>query len=264
MDLYWAVKAVDAPDGASWSKVRSFRIAPPAPTIEVVDDLDPGFTRRGKGWHSAANGYQGHLYWAYASGARAARSGQWQSTLVSGRYRVTVYVPDAHATTRSARYVIAHAAGTSTVELNQAIYRGQWVTLGTWEFGRTGTVRLNSATGEASSAKREIAFDAIRFEPATIESAVVAIARQGRSVEPGPESTAKPEPGPESTAKPEPGPESTAKPEPGPESTAKPEPGPESTAKPEPGPESTAKPEPGPESTAKPDEPSTEEQPAND
>jgi hypothetical protein len=81
---------------------------------------------------------------------------------------VMVYVPGAHATTRSAVYTVYAKAGSSTVTVDQATHHGQWVTPGTWQFGTTGTVRLTSATGEAVSTRRQVAFAAVRFVPVAV------------------------------------------------------------------------------------------------
>ncbi len=164
-DLYWAVRAVDAPDGASWSDARSFRIVAAARTTRVVDDLGSGFTHGGTGWHTSASGFRDHLRWASPTGTSASLWAEWRASLQGGRYRVSVYVPSGHATTRSAAYRIYARGGSIVVRVDQRLHHDQWLRLGDFEFGSTGTVRLTSATGEAASSGRQVAFDAVRFVP---------------------------------------------------------------------------------------------------
>ncbi|MCZ7547486.1 MAG: peptidoglycan DD-metalloendopeptidase family protein [Anaerolineae bacterium] len=102
----------------------------------------------------------------------AARSevwARWDPRLPkAGRYELSVYVPERHATTRRARYKLHGVVGQPgelLVEVDQSRYSDQWVTLGIFEFDpvsnpASGVVFLNDLTGESA---REIAFDALRW-----------------------------------------------------------------------------------------------------
>ncbi len=93
---------------------------------------------------------------------------EWKTELpASGLYQISVFIPARHATTRRARYKIHAVRGTNTevvVDINQAIHRNEWVSLGVFDLvkGQTnaGKVFLNDVTGEAD---KEVAFDAVRL-----------------------------------------------------------------------------------------------------
>jgi hypothetical protein len=74
-------------------------------------------------------------------------------------------VPQRHATTRAARYVIRTAEGSATRVANQFQARGSWMTLGTHELGPVASVRLRARTGDPARTRRMVAFDALRFVP---------------------------------------------------------------------------------------------------
>mgnify|MGYP005852740673 CR=1 FL=1 len=85
-----------------------------------------------------------------------------------GRYEVSVFVPDRHATTTRARYKIHGVVGRpgeTVAEVNQSRYTDLWVSLGVFDFDpvadpTAGVIFLNDLTGEKG---REVAFDAIRW-----------------------------------------------------------------------------------------------------
>jgi hypothetical protein len=74
-------------------------------------------------------------------------------------------VPQRHATTRAARYVIRTADGSATRVANQYQARGTWMSLGTHELGSFALVRLKARTGDPAGTRRMVAFDALRFVP---------------------------------------------------------------------------------------------------
>lgn len=93
---------------------------------------------------------------------------EWNAELpTSGRYEVSVFVPENHATTSKARYKIHGIKGTTTeviVAVDQFNNHKQWVSLGIVEFDKdqpkAGKVFMNDVTGEIG---KEIAFDMVRF-----------------------------------------------------------------------------------------------------
>lgn len=140
--------------------------APAATAPTVVDELQGGFTPAGSGWRDGEGGYGDHHYWIVATKQRNAGVGTWRATLPeAGRYRIQAMVPQRHATTRAARYVIRTAEGTATRVANQYQARGSWMSLGTHALGATVSVRLTARTGDPAGTRRMVAFDALRFVP---------------------------------------------------------------------------------------------------
>jgi uncharacterized protein YraI len=95
---------------------------------------------------------------------------RWSFTpQVAGDYRVSVYIPSLASSppvnTRSARYRIDTANGTSTVSLNQQDSIGREVALGTFRFnaGFTYSVYLDDNTGETGSSAIAIAADTVAW-----------------------------------------------------------------------------------------------------
>lgn len=93
---------------------------------------------------------------------------EWKTDLPdSGYYQISVFIPARYTTTTKARYKIHAVRGTNTevvVDLNQSLYRNQWVPLGVFDLVKgapnAGKVFLNDVTGEPD---KEIAFDAVRL-----------------------------------------------------------------------------------------------------
>jgi hypothetical protein len=150
--------------------------SPPAPKSVLVDDGGAGFERHGPAqyWIRFGIGYDRDMYATWNNGpcsygAAVCPQGSdvnyvvWRPSLAAGTYRVCAYIPPDHAYTRSARYKIRHAGGTSTVTINQQQLVG-WKSLGVYQFnaGTGGYVRLGDWTAEAF-ASRQIGFDAIKW-----------------------------------------------------------------------------------------------------
>jgi len=109
--------------------------------------------------------------------AYSTNSAEWAPNLsAAGQYRVEAYVPNhpsiywyclgqtIYWDTSDARYTIHHAGGKSTVSRDQAPLADQWVGLGTYEFdkGTSGKVQLTDLNGETDFSKT-ISFSAMRF-----------------------------------------------------------------------------------------------------
>ncbi|GAB4510374.1 MAG: hypothetical protein OHK0046_07080 [Anaerolineae bacterium] len=116
--------------------------------------------------------FTGAMGWeAYYTKTEVSSSKVWTEWSIplehSGYYQISVFIPTQHSTTQKARYKIHAIRGTTTeviVDLNQQIYRNQWVPLGVFDLVKeapnAGKVFLNDVTGEAD---KEIAFDAVRL-----------------------------------------------------------------------------------------------------
>lgn len=148
-----------------WSKDD----APPPAGAVIVDNGDPGFRTGGTAtsWRSASAGYNSSMLWTYNNDV--ARSGynwaRWYPSLTAGRYELFAYIPAQNATTRQARYWIAHRDGYTLKVIDQNSYSNQWVSLGTYRFQGSGLdyVSLADVTGEAYLS-RMLGFDAMKWE----------------------------------------------------------------------------------------------------
>lgn len=143
----------------------------PAPQPQIIVDsqrTDPAAGRfrkaRTDNWYSAPVGAFGSTLWCYASTGQEVNWGEWQSNLpAAGQYEIQVFIPDQHATTRQARYLVVHADGQTEVTINQNNISNQWTRLGTFRFAPgQGSLRLSDVTGESQQGIM-IAFDAARW-----------------------------------------------------------------------------------------------------
>jgi len=131
-----------------------------AGAAEIVVD-DPQAQVTGSLARTTRCGYGGGTRWALTRSSAARGELRWQTALQPGSYEVFAYVPYCYSTTRSARYVVAHAGGETAVTLDQAKAAQGWHALGRYTFGSQGSVTLSSWTGEARSLR--IAFDAVKW-----------------------------------------------------------------------------------------------------
>jgi len=143
---------------------------PPPPGAIVVDDTDQGFVKGSSttGWHTAAEGYGGHLTWARNNDWRRPNYNwaRWYPDLSPGRYEVFVYIPERYTTTSNARYWVSHRDGYALRLVNQSTNGDRWVSLGTYWFRgtRDDYASLADVTYEPY-ASRLLAFDAVKWEP---------------------------------------------------------------------------------------------------
>jgi murein DD-endopeptidase MepM/ murein hydrolase activator NlpD len=137
-----------------------------------VRPTDQGFA---KGAYTGQNeflSFQGTWGWSvYYKATAQSRSAVWVQWLPSlpksGKYEVSAFIPNRHATTQKARYKIHGIKNLSqpvNVEVDQARFKNQWVSLGVFDFDKgainAGSIFSNDLTYESG---REIAFDAMRW-----------------------------------------------------------------------------------------------------
>jgi hypothetical protein len=140
------------------------------PGTVVVDDGGAGFIKGGSstGWHTAAEGYQGHLLWTWNNDyARPGYNwGRWYPDLTAGTYEVFAYIPYRYTTTARARYWISHSDGYTLKIVSQSANGDRWVSLGTYRFRGTNEdyVSLADVTYEPYLS-RLIAWDAVKWVP---------------------------------------------------------------------------------------------------
>ena len=92
---------------------------------------------------------------------------RWYAALPrAGEYEIFAYIPANLATTRSARYEIAHAGDFDVRAVNQFLYANQWVCLGTFYFRADGGeyVALSDVTYEPALSAT-LVIDALKFSP---------------------------------------------------------------------------------------------------
>ena len=165
-------------NGVAWCIATSFDPAPPADTL--VDDLQFG---KGFYLHTAApasmtlwrdfkTGYGGHSWWMLTTAVDGCYA-TWTPVLSqAGTYEVLAYIPV--GCTATARYVVTHAGGIDTVQLNQSAFPGGWASLGTFAFNQTALVRLGSASPVTGA---RLGVDAIRWSDRSVASASFGVFR---------------------------------------------------------------------------------------
>lgn len=166
--------AVDAVAIVTWS--GSHTPAPPGPITIVVDDQDNGFVRGGpdETWNSRHTGYDDHLYWAWNSDREAQNWAKWIPHVAApGEYEVFAYIPERFSGATKARYVVALNGQQFSRVVDQSLYPGQWVSLGSYRFkgGPDEYVYLGNDTGEAY-ATRYVGFDAVMLVQGGVQAPV--------------------------------------------------------------------------------------------
>ncbi len=137
----------------------------PAEPDTLVDDCSRGFFKYGncRFWHLTGSGYGGSAWWTYSTAALPDTCiAQWYPELsFEGDYDVSVYIPSDHASATGI-YKLQTSSGLEQISLDQGLYSGQWVLLGTFNLDFDSYLRLGDYTGTAS---QYIAFDAALFSP---------------------------------------------------------------------------------------------------
>jgi hypothetical protein len=137
-----------------------------------VDNLDQSATKQFQSlsgnWvtRASANGAYagGFAAAASSSGAETARARFSCTTLAAGRYDVYAWWPAAAGNAMHAAYDIHHAAGVTTVRVNQAERGGQWNLLGTFKFA--GGSHVVDVQNSSSQPGASVCADAVKFVPA--------------------------------------------------------------------------------------------------
>jgi len=132
------------------------------------DNVGPGgigfvLTGPGQSWHAGAPyGLRGDTQWTPA-GATSTASAQWATTLAPGAYDAQAFVPSKYATAH-VTYAVVDAVGTHNVAVDQSKFSNQWVNLGHFTTGTTGsiTVHLTNASNDAVGTT-DVGADAIKF-----------------------------------------------------------------------------------------------------
>jgi len=132
-----------------------------------VDETDPGFAWGGThgSFYSRGLGFRDHLYWTWNNDVKRFNWGKWSPNIpTAGNWEVQAYVADRYFGTTQATYEIMHSGMRDRRTVNQAGYRNQWVSLGTYRFSGGGDeyVLLSDMTGEPYGT-RYVGFDAVRF-----------------------------------------------------------------------------------------------------
>ncbi len=127
----------------------------------TVDNNTAGFSVVGT-WSTATGAADKHgADYRFHSTAPASEPAQWVTTLNgTAVWNVWAWWPQGANRSASAPYVVQHAAGTSTVNMNQQINGGKFNLLGSWNMGGTVSVKLScwTTTGYVVMA------DAIRWD----------------------------------------------------------------------------------------------------
>ena len=168
VSLTWGVPATATPT-PTLTPLPTASPTPDPNAIVIVDDQNSAFQRGGltTTWRQETEGYAGHLFWTNNNDQTRSgyNWGKWSPQLQAATYEVFVYIPQNHATTGNARYWISHTGGFTLREVNQSLYSGQWVSLGTYIFSGTTEdyISLSDVTYE-TYLSHKVAWDAIKWE----------------------------------------------------------------------------------------------------
>ncbi len=141
----------------------------PSEPDTLVDDCSRGFYKYAncRYWHLTGSGYNGNAWWTYSTGALPDTCiAEWHPVLpFEGDYDVSVYIPPAYASA-TGKYKLQTSTGIIEISLNQGLYSGEWVTLGTFNLDNGSYLRLGDYTGTGG---QYISFDAALFSPSGTE-----------------------------------------------------------------------------------------------
>jgi surface antigen len=135
----------------------------------IVDDKEDALWNGGNQsyWKTGYNtGYDSRVLYTYANAAQNEDNYcKWNVNIVDqGTYEVSAHVPSNYATSQQAKYKIWTGSQVEYSTINQQDYSNQWVKLGEYNFqAGIASIKLSDNTGEASSLKRMIACDAVKF-----------------------------------------------------------------------------------------------------
>lgn len=135
---------------------------PPASVQVIVDNTDAGFTAS-TNWatSTSAPNYYGTNFRVRATGS-VSDAANWNVALPSsGNYQVFArWAADPNRAT-AAPFIVTHNSGSTTVNVNQQLNGGTWVSLGTYAFnaGSANRVALSCWTSSGSF----VVADAVRF-----------------------------------------------------------------------------------------------------
>ncbi|HEU0132079.1 MAG TPA: hypothetical protein VFQ85_13910 [Mycobacteriales bacterium] len=119
--------------------------------------------------HQLGAGLGGHTWFAKnrtASDTAHRVTGTWTppSTMAPGLYVIAAHVPEAGASTASARYLITQADGTFVERVvDQHLHQNVWVGLGAATLGPGSKVTLSNATDDPNPGVHDVAFDGMAF-----------------------------------------------------------------------------------------------------
>ncbi len=118
----------------------------------IVDNADPGFTVLQGTWNSGSFGTPvGQDYrWALTTGGATTAAVEWRPELPApGPYEVAVHFVSGANRATDAPFTVHHAAGATTVPVDQQQHDSTWVPLGTFDFnaGTGGAITLANAAG---------------------------------------------------------------------------------------------------------------------
>ena len=145
----------------------------------IIDNGGTGTSQSGS-WSSSTyySGYYGSNY-MYAPDATG-HWYQWVGTLTAGTYQVYAWWQAVAGRPTDVVFNITHSSGTANVTKNQSTGGSTWNLLGTYTFGTTGTVRLNSSANGTEGA----CADAVKFVRVTTNYTITASAGTGGTITP--------------------------------------------------------------------------------
>jgi RHS repeat-associated protein len=109
---------------------------------------------------------------AYEPVSAVANTATWTPTITtSGQYRIYVRFPKPDGSQTYATYTVTHAGGTTPpITINQPVYDGQWLSLGTYQL--TAGAGHKVTLSDRSTSDSQMAADAVAFEPVSVTAPV--------------------------------------------------------------------------------------------
>jgi hypothetical protein len=116
-------------------------------TARTVDNSSSGFSVTGT-WTTASSAADKYgADYRYHSTAPVSEPAQWTTALnTSASWNVRAWWPAGSNRSATAPYIVTHAGGTTTVNVNQQANGGVWNLLGTWSMSGTVNVKLSCWT----------------------------------------------------------------------------------------------------------------------
>ena len=129
----------------------------------IVDDAHSGFSVSGNWWWTNVTpGYYGSGYHVRGT-ATVSDTAKWTvNTPVSGSWRVQVRYAAGANRASAAPYIVSHNGGNTTVNVNQRVNGGTWVTLGNFNFSAGSSLKVQLSCWTTSG--DFVIADAVRFQ----------------------------------------------------------------------------------------------------
>lgn len=132
-------------------------------TGPVIDDLSSRFSKTGE-WTTGTSQPDKYLTsYQYAWGTSVTSVATWRFDVpAAGRYKISVWYPEAFNRATDAPFTVYHAGGATTVRLNQQVNGGKWVELGEFDLAGTPDERVELTNSGIADTTKLVVADAVQ------------------------------------------------------------------------------------------------------